>query len=218
MKSTIKIAVFSLATFCWMSIVPLAVAQDRTSDDERTSCERVGGIVRKRCEGISPSRVVVAMDEASGETKDLVDLTTRAEQIREDLDRLHGWAIYLSNALSDSDFTNLNTFAKTAGEIENHAKRLRSGLALPSSDPIALLKELELPIDRPQIKQMISALVMLIADAVRNPSLKGDVIDVMGAVKARSELDAIVKLSGRIKIQCEVLINRQQDVRALDPW
>jgi hypothetical protein len=150
------------------------------------------------------------MDEASGETRDLGDLTTRPQQIREDLDRLQGWAIYLSNALSDSDLTSLNTFAKTAGEIESHAKRVRSGLALLSSDPIAVLKELELPIDRPHLKQLISTLVMLIGDAVRNPSLKGHVLDVTSSLIARSELDAIVELSGRIKTQCEVLINRQQ--------
>lgn len=215
MQSTINTTVFLLVTFCGMSIVPLAVAQDPTSDDERRSCERVGGIERKRCKGVSPPRVVVAMDEApgeteaSGETKDLGDLATRPQQIREDLARLQGWAIYLSNKLSDSDLTNLNTFAKTADEIEKHAKRLRSGLALPSSDPIAALKELELPMDRPHLKQMISALVMLIADAVRNPSLKGGVLDVTGSLKARSELDAIVELSGRIKTQCELLINRQ---------
>jgi hypothetical protein len=129
---------------------------------------------------------------------------SRRAQLTDDLNYLKTAAAYLARAFQSEDL-DLNAIGVKAGEIKKRAKRLRDGLALPRSEPSDILRELELPTDPPQLKMSIYALSALITDAVQDPLPMGRVLYVVESLKARSDLDAIVKLSERIRTQCELL-------------
>jgi hypothetical protein len=145
-------------------------------------------------------------EDAADESTKFAGFEARHAQINSDLDYLKTAAGNLALALQSEDL-DLKAIDIAAGEIRKRAKRLGSLLALPSSEPRDAIRELELATDRPQLRHSIYALSVLIADAMRNPLPTGHVFDVIGSLKARSDLDSIVELSERIRRQCELLGN-----------
>jgi hypothetical protein len=128
---------------------------------------------------------------------------SRRAQLTSDLNYLKAAAASLAHAFQSEDL-DLKAIGVETGEIRKRAKRLRAGLALPRSEPRDIMRELGLPSDRPQLKLSIYALSALITDAVQNPLPTGRVLHVVESLKARKDLDAIVELSERIRMQCEL--------------
>jgi len=182
------------------------MAQDLVSAERRTLCERSEAVDREGCasDDYSTLRLRRTAEDAADESTKFAEFEARRAQINTDLDYLKAAAGYLASAWQSEDL-DLKAIDVAAGEIRKRAKRLGSLLALPSSEPRDAIRELELATDRPQLRHSIYALSALIAKAMRSPLPTGHVLDVIGSVKARSDLDSIVELSRRITMQCELL-------------
>jgi len=128
---------------------------------------------------------------------------SRRAQLTDDLNYLKAAAAYLARASQSGD-PDFKAIGVETAEVRKRAKRLRSWLKLPRSEPTDIMRELEMPADRPQLKLSMYALAALITDVVQNPLPTGRVLHVVESLKARKDLDAIVELSGRIRTQCEL--------------
>ena len=205
MKSTIDATVCVAVALLIMTVGPVAMAQDPAGEEQqRDTCDGLGRLERKRCESGELTRTIgLPFEDASEGSMNGDERQSRRAEISEGLQYLKGVGSYLMRA-SKSDVLDLDALATATEQIRKHTSRLRSRLALPLSTPRAAIGELELPADRPQLRRSIHTLSSMIAEAVQNPLLKGQVLDVMGAAKARNDLDKIVELSERIRTQCEL--------------
>lgn len=190
-----------------VSIATSAVAQAQAppSSERRKACAGIEGLERKRCESPnSPSGGGLELQDF-GSNSNLFDESDSARSLlTDDLNYLKTAAAYLTHALQSNEL-DFRAIAAEAAEIRKRAIRIGSSLALPNSTPTEAIRRLELPADRPQLRLLIQALSVLIKDAVRDELPTGRVLHVIGSLKARSDLDAIVELSERIRKQCELL-------------
>ena len=205
MRSDVKI-IFraAAAAFLLTAVVPCAAAQ--SAEDDRGGCEREVGLERKRCEAETPPRDNAAdMLEAPGRPEQFCEARLPQAQISEDLGYLQTALDYLSDAASQSGGLNFKAIARSASEIRKRADRLKDSLALPDAEKDGGHGEAAAPADSGQLRAALSALSAQISDAVDNPVLRGRLLDITGAVKARNELEKIVLLSRRIKLSSEAL-------------
>jgi hypothetical protein len=201
MKPVVKIiwgaaVAFVLAT----AIAPRASAQDTDEDDKE--CARAAGSERGRCGGDAEAlgnAVQIADDWG------LLERRLGVEHLGHDLSYLRDAAGELSRA-ARSDELDLKAIAESASEIRRLAARLRDRLALPSPRKDAGGREERVISDSGELRAALSSLSALISDAVLNPALKGRLLDAAKSLEARSELDAIVELSGRVKAGSETLV------------
>jgi len=208
MKSTTETTRALLtAMLLGISVVTLAKAQAPTSAERHKACEGTEGLERKWCEGGDSNpgaRDPAPVGENDAyESKRSDECESCGAPLAADLNYLKGVAAYLARASQSGD-PDFKAIGVATGEIRKRAKRLRSKLALPRSEPTDILRELELPADRPQLKLSMYALATLISDVVQNPLPTGRVLYVVESLKARKDLDEIVELSGRIRRQCEL--------------
>jgi len=206
MKSTTQTTLSLLAAMLiGMGTVPLAKAQAPTSAERRKACEGAEGSERRSCEsGDAIPDAGPAPENTTDEAMRLDESESRRAQLTDDVNYLKAAAAYLARAFQSEDL-DLKAIGVKTGEIRKRAKRLRAALALPRSEPTDAMRELKLPTDRPQLKLSIYTLSALITDAVQNPLPTGRVLYVVESLKARRDLDAIVELSERIRMQCELL-------------
>ncbi len=207
MKSTTQTTLsFLAAMLIAVGTVPLTKAQAPISAERRRACEGSEGPERRLCEkGDSiPATAPLPENIAADELMRFDELESRRAQLTDDLIYLKSAAAFLARAFQSEDL-DLKAIGVETVEIRKRAKRIRSRLALPRSEPTDALKELELPNDRPQLRLSIYSLSALIADAVQNPLPTGRVLHIVESLKARNDLDAIVRLSERVNRQCELL-------------
>ena len=193
------------AVLIGMGIVPLAKAQAPIPAQRGRAREGAEELERRWCENgdFIPGRGPVPENTRDHPVR-LDESESRRAQLRDDLNYLKAAAAYLARAFQSEDL-DLKAIGVKTGEIRKRAKRLRDGLALPHSEPRDILRELELPTDPTQLKMSIYALSALITDAVQDPLPMGRVLYIVESLKARSDLDSIVELSERIRMQCELL-------------
>jgi hypothetical protein len=102
----------------------------------------------------------------------------------------------------------LSFVSKSASEINRRAARLLSNLALPESGTGPLRSQSEEISDSIRLKASITKLGWLIYNFKKNPIFQEvGVIEASSAVKARSDLEAIIDLSLHIKKGSEQLRN-----------
>jgi voltage-gated potassium channel Kch len=193
MRSNVKI-IFraAAAAFFLMAVVPCAAAQ--SAEDERSGYERADDLDN-----------AAVMLEVLGRTEQFCEARLPQAQISEDLGYLQTVFDYLSDAASQSGGLNFKAIARSASKIMKRAGRLKDSLALPAAEKDGGHGETTAPADSGQLRAALSALSAQISDAVDNPVLRGRLLDITGAVKARNELEKIVLLSRRIKISSEAL-------------
>lgn len=188
-----------------MSIAISTVAQPPPSSERRKACAGIEGLERKRCESLnSPSGGGLELQDFGSNSILLDESDSARSLLTDDLKYLKTAAANLTRALESTDL-DFRAIAAETKEVRKRAIRIRSSLALPNSGPKEAIRRLELPADRPQLRLLIQALSVLIKDAVRDELPTGRVLHVIGSLKARSDLDAIVELSERIRTQCELL-------------
>ncbi len=210
MKPNLKIVHRAVAAALLLTaIVTCAPAQ--SADDGPPGCESAAGHEQTRCEGETAAHdnVAVVM-EALGRPAQFGEARLPLAQIREDLGYLQAVTDYLSQAASQSGELNFKAIARSASEIRKRAVRLKGSLALPDREKSVGRVEEAAPADSGQLRAALTALSAQISDAVDNPALRGHVLDITGSVKARSELEKIVLLSGRIKTTSETLGKARQ--------
>lgn len=207
MKSVVKIiwcaaVVFVLAT----AIAPRASAQNTGDDDDDMECARAAGSERRRCEGDAET-----LGNAVQIPDDWERLESRLclEHSRHDRSYLRDAAGELSRA-ARSDALDLKAIAESASEIRMRAARLRDCLALPNPQKDAGSREEKVISDSGGMRAALSSLSALISGVVRNPDLKGRLLDAAKSLEARSELNAIVELSARVKAGSETLVKTRR--------
>ena len=127
-------------------------------------------------------------------------------QIRDDLNYLQNVNRYLSQSAFRSGELNFELVAKSTSEIRKRADRLRNNLALPGVEKGAEQRtEPELLLEPARLKAALSKLSALIAGAMRNPVLRGYLLDHALSAKARRDLDEIVGLSKWVWKSCEFI-------------
>src|SRR5215208_1613580 len=189
------------ATFLLMALVPCARAQG--SDDEgarRSECIRAAGSDRKRCENeIGAPGNPAPFPDGPGRPARLDEASLPLTQINEDLDYLQNAVDYLSHAASRADALDLKTVGKIASEVRRRTGRLRDGLALPRPQERARQREESVIVDAGRLREALWELSKLVADAVRNPVLRGYLLDPAMSAEAWRDLDEIVELSDSIR-------------------
>jgi hypothetical protein len=206
MESIIKILFLKvIVIFLLLLIAPCTPAQ-RTDDNEERECEGTTGPEQLRCENeTNASDIAEIILDASAQPMQFRELRLPLAQIREDISYLRSVTSYLSLTASQDGELNFKAVVKSASEIKRRALRLKENLSLPDPEKIPMPKEEKVPLDAGQLRPALSALSALISDAVRNPALRGHLLDMRRSAKARSELDEIVELSERIKMSSEML-------------
>jgi hypothetical protein len=206
-KSATETTLYLLAAMLLVTtIVALAVAQDPDSEEQhRRICAGSDRPERKACGGWpSENSSVLNLEDASGESMKSGDFSSERAQISNDLNYLKSAADYLARASQSQDL-DFKSIASATAQVRKRAERLRSILPLPGSGTSSVIRELELPTDGPQLRLYIYSFSTQIADAVRNPLLKGHLLDVTGSARARADLDALIELAKWIRMQCELL-------------
>jgi hypothetical protein len=193
------------AVFLLAAIVPFAQAQ--SADDERRECERSVGSEPEPCESRTAASGGSAILETLGQPAQFGPGRLPLAQIREDLGYLRSVTNHLSRAAAQSADLDFKAIAESVSEIKRRAGRLRESLDLPAPEKDAEHSEKTAPADSEQLRAALSA---QISDAVDNPVLRSHLLDITGSVKARSELEKIVLLSGRIKTSSETLGKTRQ--------
>jgi hypothetical protein len=125
-------------------------------------------------------------------------------QISEDFERIQIINHALTLAAASGEELDFKVVGQAASEIRKRAGRLKDNLILPENDE-ARPKGSDV-IEPGQLKESLGALDRLVISFVHNPGFQTvKVIDPHWAAKARTDLEEIIGLSGRLKKSCEQL-------------
>lgn len=198
-------AVALLAT----ALARCARAQSSDNDDIRLSseCRRATGAELRRCENqLGAAGGAAPVIDVAGHAALPDEVQLPLAQVVEDLDHLEAAGRHLSRTASRGGALDLRAVGKTAAEVAKCAGRLKESLALPTPQGRAAGPEEGAITDPGQLREALSALSVLIADAVRNPVLKGFLLEPKLSAKAWHDLDEIVELSERVKAGSRLLV------------
>ena len=200
------------ATLLLMALVPCARAQSTDDDGERRNeCRRGSASERRRCENeIGAPGSSSPVLNGAGQPAQLYGTSLPLAQIEEDLGYLQDAADYLAGAASRDGALDLKAVEKTASEVRKRAGRLRDLLLLPNRQKGEGRREERVIGDAEHLRAALSELSELMADAVRNPVLRGYLLDPVMSAEARRDLDEIVELCDRIKNGSETLVKTRR--------
>ena len=174
---------------------PLCLGQQRRPDSTQRELQRT----LERDLLFREMEQMAARGPATRPTRELA-LT----QINEDFERIQVINHTLVLTVASGDALDFKQVAQAASEIRKRAGRLKENLILPESAE-ARPKPSDV-IEPGQLKESLSALDRLVISFVHNPGFQSvKVIDPHWAAKARSDLEEIIELSGRLKKSCEQL-------------
>jgi hypothetical protein len=128
-------------------------------------------------------------------------------QIKEDFGRLQTVHNQMMVMTFSNNVLDYKRISEASSEIKKRAARLMSNLPLPESEggaqtqsPLKGLDEL----DRGEVKPALLSLDELVMRFVNNPVFQSpEIVDVQQSAKARNDLEAIIKLSAKIKKSTE---------------
>ena len=129
------------------------------------------------------------------------------EQIRTDFLRIQVVERKLTHAASIPDPLDLQFVARSAAEIRKRSLRLRRNLALPEPEA-ALVDRSKLAVEASlePLRSSLAVLSKLIDEFVSNPMFEESrLTDAQLSAKARRDIEAIIGLSGEIKLSSEKL-------------
>ncbi|HEY6190544.1 MAG TPA: hypothetical protein VIW80_23030 [Pyrinomonadaceae bacterium] len=127
-------------------------------------------------------------------------------QIREDFEQLQYANHHLNGYGELTSALDYGQVRKDASEIKKRASRLKANLMLPEGDKDEKLQRSgEAPMTE-ELKPSIEALDKVVKSFAFNPVFQHpNVLDVENSVKARRDLEAIIKLSDHIQKRAEAL-------------
>lgn len=128
------------------------------------------------------------------------------QQIKEDFERLQFANYHLSGAGASVSTLDYGQIKKNAAEVKKRASRLKTNLLLPEPDKDEKLQKSREAFNGNELKPAIDALDALVKRFVWSPVFQHpNILDVENSVKARLDLEAIIKLSEHIQKRAEVL-------------
>ncbi|MGA9997377.1 MAG: hypothetical protein WBP93_18305 [Pyrinomonadaceae bacterium] len=211
MKITVKHALMCVAalTLAALFVGPCAAQQQSTSDPRRRPDPAIAthevereleGERRLRNSDIKATQPALSMDQRM-----------IFAQISEDFLRIQVVNSDLAQAVSRGGALDLKFVAKSTSEIRKRAERLKYNLALPESEERVKRAKIEIGEAPEQLRAAIESLGPMIAEFAHNPVFKQvNVVDARQAAKVRSDLEAIIDLSGQVKKRSEQLHKAEQ--------
>lgn len=128
------------------------------------------------------------------------------QQIKEDFEQLQLANYHLSGTGASTPAHDYGQIKKNAAEVRKRASRLKTNLSLPEPDRDEKLQKSREVSATEELKPAIDALDALVKRFVWNPVFQHpNVLDVENSVKARLDLEAIIKLSEQIQKRAEAL-------------
>lgn len=125
-------------------------------------------------------------------------------QINEDFTRLQVVNNALAKSLAVGGELDFKAVAQAASEIKKRAGRLRENLILPA--PAEDRPKSSSGIEPGQLKAALAELDRLVFSFVHNPGFRSvKVVDAQWSAQARSDLEGIIELSGRVRKSSEQL-------------
>ncbi len=125
-------------------------------------------------------------------------------QINEDFTRIQVVNNALAKSLAAGGELDFKAVAQSASEIKKHAGRLKENLLLP--EPAEGRRKASAGIEPGQLKAALAELDRLVFSFVHNPGFRSvRVVDARWSARARSDLEGIIELSGRLKKSSERL-------------
>ena len=125
-------------------------------------------------------------------------------QINEDFTRIQIVNNALAKSLAAGGELDFKAVAQSASEIKKRAGRLKENLLLP--EPAEDRPKTSSGIEAWQLKAALAELDRLVVSFVHNPGFQSiRVVDAEWSAKARSDLEGIIELSGRLKKSSERL-------------
>ena len=200
------------ATLLLMALVPYVRAQSTDDAGERRNeCRRGSASEPRRCENEigAPDSPATVLD-GSGRPAQFNETSLPLALINEDLGYLQNVVDYLTGVASQGDALDLRLIGKTASEVRKRAGRLRESLALPHPQKEARQREESNIGDAEHLRKALWELSELVADAARNPVLRGYLLDPAMSAEAWRDLDEIVELCDRIKTGSETLVKTRR--------
>jgi len=176
----------------------LPLAQGRTAEREQSESDR------DLEERIANMRYLATLAGKTGPRKKDPELALK--ELQEDFTQLQILNKDLVLKTAKTQTPDLKYVARSTSEINRRAARLLSNLALPESGTGTLRSQPEEISDSMKLKASITKLGWLIYNFKKNPIFQEvGVLDASLAIKARSDLEAIMDLSLHIKKGSELL-------------
>jgi len=195
--------IFTAAAVGFSVRAQLPMAQGRTADREHSESDR------DLEERIANMRYLATLAGKNSPRKKDPELALK--ELQEDFTQLQILNKDLVLKTARTQAPDLKFVSKSASEINRRAARLLSNLALPESGPGTLRSQPEEISDLTKLKASITKLGWLIYNFKRNPIFQEvGVIDASSAVKAHSDLEAIIGLSLHIKKGSEQLKSQEK--------
>jgi hypothetical protein len=133
-------------------------------------------------------------------------------QISEDFLRIQVVNNALAKTLATGGELDLKQVAQSASEIRKRAGRLKENLLLP--EPAEGRPRSSTGVEPGQLKAALAELDRLVVSFVHNPGFRSvKVVDAEWSARARSDLEGIIELSGRVKKSSEQLHKAAQKSR-----
>ncbi|HEX8141140.1 MAG TPA: hypothetical protein VF553_00990 [Pyrinomonadaceae bacterium] len=129
------------------------------------------------------------------------------QQIKDDFEQLQRVNYHLAGTVIAGQAIDYAQIRKDAAEVKKRASRLKNNLVLPEFEKDEKLqKSLDQLAASEELKPAIDALDAIVNRFVWNPVFQQpNVLDVENSVKARRDLEAILKLSEQIQKRAEAL-------------
>ncbi|HEX8775917.1 MAG TPA: hypothetical protein VF735_20255 [Pyrinomonadaceae bacterium] len=209
-KLALNVLVFSavLSAFLMFCAPALRAQQQRSPAEAAMERQRQRQI--RQNQRIESNLMITTLEKESRLPAETSRPSLAYVQIKQDFLQLQT----VNNRMMETTFANnvvdYKGIAEASAEIRKRAARLKSNLPLPESENDENVPELSLKgwdeLDVGQVKPALKALDDLIMSFVGNPIFqKPQVVDVQQSAKARRELEAIIKLSAKIKKSAEKL-------------
>ncbi|HEX8774140.1 MAG TPA: hypothetical protein VF735_11060 [Pyrinomonadaceae bacterium] len=134
------------------------------------------------------------------------------QQIKEDFEQLQFASYHLSGSGAPTPVLDYGQIKKDAAEVRKRASRLKTNLILPEPDKDEKLQKSREAFNADELKPAIDALDALVKRFVWNPVFQHpNVLDVENSVKARRDLEAIIRLSEQIHKRAEIQIKEKRN-------
>jgi hypothetical protein len=122
------------------------------------------------------------------------------QQFKEDYEGMQTANYALADLVAAAEPFDYRQIGKQASEVKKRAARLRTTLVLPEAE------KQEKPDEKPALKDAVAKLGLLVQEFISNPMFQElTVLDATHTVKARRDLDEIVRLSEHIRKTSEAL-------------
>lgn len=134
--------------------------------------------------------------------------TLPREQIKEDRAYLESLSQSVLIAAENPNELNLPTVSQWAGEVRKRVRRLQASLALPETESDAntsISEDAQIPSNRIDLARKLIVLSRLTDESLRNPVLRGFLLDQALSAKAVRDFKQIENLAVSIQTGCQLL-------------